>query len=499
MNFKLIVYAIIILILGIFVGRFISIYFFSTTSSLYIPELTIIGDVQNPLDMTTLEEFQLKKFTYKGDTYEGVVLQNLIGKTEPFVENFDIQLVGNDGLVAQFSGKNLTGCFITFTDKNGWEAINLNYPVSSNVKKLKEIYVVSRELSWDYGINFITSDENLKNVTPGQLLSSTYNSYLKFEGISKVTKDDQTYQTSIFTRRRTIQIEDILKRDNLLSENSGQMLVIGAKGEMAFHKDGFLEIKDNQIDYLSTEEKLINDVKGVILNPPSLYNTDTYYDALHYLETGKRVLIIIMDGFGYHQYEYALENNFVPFISTLKKVKQALSVYQPVTNAGMAAILTGVGPAENGVYSRKQKDMLVPDLFAVAKKSGKKGLLIEGDIKILNTGIEPILNLDDNGNGTIDDEILKSAIENISEDIQLAVVHFHGIDDQGHSSGDLSRETMEVIKRTDDYIAQLVKNFSGKVILTADHGMHKTPEGGAHGTFRFQDLFVPYIITDGGK
>jgi hypothetical protein len=28
--------------------------------------------------------------------------------------------------------------------------------------------------------------------------------------------------------------------------------------------------------------------------------------------------------------------------------------------------------------------------------------------------------------------------------------------------------------------------------------MHKTNEGGAHGQFRYEDMVVPYILTDGG-
>jgi hypothetical protein len=36
------------------------------------------------------------------------------------------------------------------------------------------------------------------------------------------------------------------------------------------------------------------------------------------------------------------------------------------------------------------------------------------------------------------------------------------------------------------------------VIITSDHGMHSTDTGGYHGVFRYEDMIVPYIITEGG-
>jgi predicted AlkP superfamily pyrophosphatase or phosphodiesterase len=79
----------------------------------------------------------------------------------------------------------------------------------------------------------------------------------------------------------------------------------------------------------------------------------------------------------------------------------------------------------------------------------------------------------------------------------LMVVHFHGIDDSGHSYGDLSAQTLERIRTTDGYVKDLVSRWSGKVIITADHGMHSTLEGGSHGEFRYEDMIVPYIICEG--
>ena len=45
---------------------------------------------------------------------------------------------------------------------------------------------------------------------------------------------------------------------------------------------------------------------------------------------------------------------------------------------------------------------------------------------------------------------------------------------------------------------EIIQQFKGKIIITADHGMHELLDYGDHGDFRYEDLFVPYIIVEGG-
>jgi 2,3-bisphosphoglycerate-independent phosphoglycerate mutase len=79
----------------------------------------------------------------------------------------------------------------------------------------------------------------------------------------------------------------------------------------------------------------------------------------------------------------------------------------------------------------------------------------------------------------------------------MMFVHFHGLDDRGHDYGDMDQKTLEYIKTIDDYINELANHWDGKIIITADHGMHSTSESGSHGEFRFEDLIVPYVIIEG--
>lgn len=143
--------------------------------------------------------------------------------------------------------------------------------------------------------------------------------------------------------------------------------------------------------------------------------------------------------------------------------------------------------------------MKVPTIFKTAQEIGKKAILIQGDRQILDLEIQPIFNLDTNKNGTADDEIFEIAIEYLSKDYDFLMIHFKNVDATGHTFGDMHINTLEAIRTVDEYIKELVKGWDGVVIITSDHGMHSTRNGGNHGVFRFEDLIVPYIVTEGGR
>ena len=86
------------------------------------------------------------------------------------------------------------------------------------------------------------------------------------------------------------------------------------------------------------------------------------------------MLVLFLDGFGYHQYLKATSEGFAPFIAGLPPSEPALSVYRPVTNAGFAAMITGTTPEENGVYSREHKDLKALRSLPLLRSGAKKRL-----------------------------------------------------------------------------------------------------------------------------
>lgn len=457
------------------------------------PEMIVKGDVANLINLKDYRDIDKVKIDYEGESLNVFKLKDIIQQAQPVADAFDVIYSADDGLKARLSDKNLDDCYINFSKENGWEAINPKYPVSSNVKYLEEIIVRVKKDDLENSFNIISPEDNFVKTTPGQLLTDRYISYSHFEGASTVTNDGRDYKAGIYTTKRIVDLDNLI-----FKKLDKDAMVINKRGEALSYGEGMLEISGNQINYIDPEnEKELTDCQGIIIDPPVKRNADVFYDSLYYLSNGKRVMVILLDGFGFYQYQSSSEKGYLPFLSKQKKAEKALSAYKPVTNTGLAAVLTGHGPGENGIYSREFMDLLIPDLFEKADGKGFSSSYIEGNIKILNTSIEPILNPDLNKNGSTDDEVFNSTVEEIKGESDLIFAHFHGIDDSGHTYGPLAEETLSVIERTDSYLERLVQIWSGKVIITVDHGMHKTAQGGDHGSLVYQDMFVPYWILDG--
>ena len=223
--------------------------------------------------------------------------------------------------------------------------------------------------------------------------------------------------------------------------------------------------------------------------------TDVYYQSLEALKSKSKVMILYLDGFSWMEYEKAIESGNIPFMENNFKTKPALSVIKPVTNSGMAAMITGTTPEVNGISDRSKRDYSIPDIFQKEKELGGTAILIEGNISILNTSIEPALNIDYDGNGT-DNEVFASGKQALETSPDLIMIHFHGIDDLGHKTGPYSAETTKKISEIDGYVKELSELFEGTIILTSDHGMHESGNKGDHGENIKEDMVVPYLIMN---
>ena len=257
---------------------------------------------------------------------------------------------------------------------------------------------------------------------------------------------------------------------------------------------------DTTVEYRNREGQVkIGDVVGTMVDPPTRSITDVYHDSVAFLTAGQPVLVVILDGLGYHQYEHALTEGYLPFLAEQPQPERASSVFQPVTNAGISAILTGETPDVNGVYSRRQRTLNVPDIFNAAEHLGRSALYLAGDRQIIAASLEQRFHFDQTGSGSSDDDIVSSALEHITgpETADLVVLHIKDIDRAGHSYGDLAEETLIKISEMDEYLRQLREAWSGTIVMTADHGMHSTSDGGDHGMFCVEDMIVPYWILEG--
>ena len=281
---------------------------------------------------------------------------------------------------------------------------------------------------------------------------------------------------------------------NIIDEDFSHVAIISERGEVNLVGSDFCIDKDKSI-FVTDGERKFENIAGIYLTNKYNSITDAYYQMEDYLKNDEKVMTVLLDGFSYSQFKNAHEKGHIPFLSKYFKYP-ALSVLTPVTNAGFAAIITGQTPDVNGVHDRSVRQMNVDSIFQYALNNSKKSILLESDIKILNTEIEPELHIDQNKNGDTDDEMFESALRASKENYDLIFIHFHGIDDRGHSFGPYSDETMDYVKTIDKYLEALSEIWDGPILLVADHGMHETSEGGGHGICYQSDMVVPYFIKE---
>lgn len=490
-----------LLLIGLTTGFFIRPAIIGSNDASY--PLKIIGDVEELQTINSINNLiGIERIENKDKILEAIRLGELIATSKPFSDSNKILFVGNDGAAAMIDGTDIEKSFITYSVKNGWEVVNLNHPVSSNIKNISEIVISSMNNSWDYGLNIINPGKNLINITPGQMYLKADNVF-NYEGTPSMDKDNKIFKTDVYKLKKEMTIADLLMGSNINSSDliadDSRILVMGQNGEFEYlENDGYFEMKDNYINYwYSNGNNSIEKIAGVMLEPPAASIMDSYYDSLHFIEKNEKVLLVYIDGFSYQQYLKATGSGFAPFLESVAKADVAASIYEPVTNAGFAAMITGKAPVENGIYSRKQRELRVQSIFGKIQDMGKTALLIEGDIQIIKTETEPMLHVDGNSDGMKDDEIFESAFKNTQEGYDFLMVHFHNVDEKGHDFGDMSEKTMEAIRQIDEYISLLAKNWHGEIIISSDHGMHSVGDEGSHGDFRFEDLIVPYLIIEG--
>ena len=215
-----------------------------------------------------------------------------------------------------------------------------------------------------------------------------------------------------------------------------------------------------------------------------------------------RAFLLFLDGLGYVLYQKALAEDAMPRLGALGEVQVALTVYPPVTSVSSAALLTGAPPEVNGAVRRGIRKTDLETMFDVVAAAGRRGVAVEGSGLSFNLrSAELILSGDLDGNGTATDNVLANTMRVLQEGApDLFWVHFHGIDDVGHTYGPDSREWMDKVTEVDEAIGQIWDALpSGTLVIAlADHGMHKVDEAGRlgnHNSLLAVDSFIPLIIA----
>jgi hypothetical protein len=218
--------------------------------------------------------------------------------------------------------------------------------------------------------------------------------------------------------------------------------------------------------------------------------------------TAEQVLLLFLDGFGYVRYGESLENGLIPNLATLGEPQVAMTVYPPCTSVASAALLTGAPPDVNGVDRRGIRKTEEETLFDVVAAAGLDVVAVEGNALAFNLRSSQMqLSGDRDGNGSTDDNVLANALTVLDEGMpDLFYVHFHGIDDAGHTYGPGAPEEAATIREVDFAVGELLEALPADtlVIIFADHGMHGVQEEGRLGNHEYlieRDMFIPIWVV----
>ena len=224
----------------------------------------------------------------------------------------------------------------------------------------------------------------------------------------------------------------------------------------------------------------------------------------HALEApaARQVLLLFLDGLGYVRYTEAREQGLIPHLEALGEPLLGLTTYPPSTSVSTASLLTGALPAVHGAERQGIRQTEVETLFDVATTAGLQVVAVEGNALAFNLRhAEVQLSGDRDENGSTDDNVLANALAVLDAGMPpLLFVHFHGIDDAGHSFGIGSQEEVAAIQGVDAAVGELLAALppGTLAIIFADHGMHNVEEEGRlgnHGSLIERDMFIPILIA----
>jgi len=418
------------------------------------------------------DDFLVVTVEVSGTNYPAVLVSDLFLHYEIDPNDFHL-LIQFDDHQKRLLTENV-GLASFYLSENGWH-LHPAHSLNPSSFQVASVYFIDHQPDWSDAVHFILPDENRYAMTPGQM-AQLLSSNPSFE------EDQWSLPLDHF---------------NLSSD---EILVMTKSGGYYRTKPtGFLLLNGNQIDYFDPKAKTTHqNLAGILFDPPDKSIMAVYHQSISKLSQGEKVMVLFVDGFCYDQYHHASQKGLIPYLSSLDPPQKAVSVYRPVTNAGMAAMLTGEPPHINGIHDRSHREPLVPTIFDYTNEHGLVAKLIEEHVNILNVNTDTILNLDLNQDGYTDDEVFENALSHLS-DTDYLMVHFHGLDDDGHAYGPFASETMSKLQELDGYLSELAAQWPGYIIITSDHGMHATDTGGNHGYFRYEDLIVPYFQTYGGS
>lgn len=210
----------------------------------YVPPLHLAGDIETCMDTQDLEALgTVVKVELDGQTYRAVALSEIAERVTLCGSLERILFVAEDGFTAEISGSSMKDSYLSYTDEEGWRAVNPKHPISANAEFLDRIiFVTAADGNRETAVEISYGERSWKT-TVGSLYGGQTAEYPYPEGEAEKGE----YTSAVFTRRIgvTADILGVGSAEQLtLTLDSGETFSVSAES-------GFFQLCGNRLDYIN--------------------------------------------------------------------------------------------------------------------------------------------------------------------------------------------------------------------------------------------------------
>jgi arylsulfatase A-like enzyme len=237
---------------------------------------------------------------------------------------------------------------------------------------------------------------------------------------------------------------------------------------------------------------------------PTPTETPTATPIPTFVPPARRVVIFAVDGLRPDAILPAPMTNLVTLMQGGAYSLGAQTVFPSVTMPAFSSMLSGLCPSKHGVdwndYLPEKGYAKGVDLFDLAHAAGLRTDMYVGKRKLVQV-VEPA-SLDHFDTVDHQDALtMERLLANFPQDFGVLFIHLGETDDVGHAYGWLSIQQIDVIRRADAALGQLLAELDARdlrgetlIIVSSDHGGY----GQGHGTRIREDMTIPWIAAGPG-
>jgi hypothetical protein len=269
-------------------------------------------------------------------------------------------------------------------------------------------------------------------------------------------------------------------------------------------KDIPMLVEQNGSVYYAGKKERPTDINAMVVEKPAISTLDVAPSILYAMDAGGRedlihvrsgrVVLFYLDAFGYERYLDARQRGLINNISSIGEPVKAVCVYPSITQNNAKAMATGLAPdlVRGDFRSYLPYNDTVLDIL---ERKGLEAVWVDGNSIPVYVN-DSLLNTDENGDGSQDDEVTAAAINEYRAGADFMVVHFKDTDSIMHDYGPYTPEGWASLKTADAEVGKILESLDeGTVVIVyADHGCHVARRGGNHGTLIPDDMYIPLIV-----